>query len=158
MTRSSAMAARLREVFLDGQWIANTNYKQQIERTGWQEAIAKVGDHNSIAALVYHINYYLEGLLPVFDGGKLEISDKFSFGLSPISSAEDWQQLAERLLANAAAFAEKVERMPDEQLDAAFVNEKYGTWLRNIEGMIEHSYYHLGQLSLIHKLLQTKKQ
>ena len=27
------------------------------------------------------------------------------------------------------------------------------TYLRNIEGVIEHSYYHLGQISLIRKLI-----
>ena len=34
-----------------------------------------------------------------------------------------------------------------------FVDEKYGTFQRNIEAMIEHSYYHLGQIVLIKKML-----
>ncbi|MGJ8593340.1 MAG: hypothetical protein ACSHXF_12375 [Aquaticitalea sp.] len=46
--------------------------------------------------------------------------------------------------------------MPDSQLNAVFVDAKYGTYLRNIDGMIEHSYYHLGQIVLIKKLLQLE--
>lgn len=44
--------------------------------------------------------------------------------------------------------------MPDQKLEEVFVEEKYGTYLRNIEGVIEHSYYHLGQISLIKKLIE----
>jgi len=43
--------------------------------------------------------------------------------------------------------------MPDKKLNEIFVNEKYGTYLRNIEAVIEHSYYHLGQIVLIKKLI-----
>jgi hypothetical protein len=43
--------------------------------------------------------------------------------------------------------------MEDALLDQPFVDEKYGSYLRNIEGVIEHSYYHLGQISLIRKMI-----
>ena len=46
--------------------------------------------------------------------------------------------------------------MPDTKLEEPFVDEKYGTYLRNIEAVIEHSYYHLGQISLIRKLITGK--
>ena len=45
----------------------------------------------------------------------------------------------------------------DEKLEEIFVNEKYGTYKRNIEGMIEHCYYHLGQISLIKKMIIERK-
>lgn len=59
----------------------------------------------------------------------------------------------EEFLANSPAFADEVAQMPDEKLDQIFVNKKYGTYLRNIEGVIEHSYYHFGQIVLIRKLI-----
>lgn len=46
--------------------------------------------------------------------------------------------------------------MSVEKLNLPFVNEKYGTYLRNIDGLIEHSYYHLGQITLIKKLIKLK--
>jgi hypothetical protein len=47
--------------------------------------------------------------------------------------------------------------MEDYIFDKPFIDEKYGTFLRNIEGVIEHSYYHLGQISLIRKMITQNK-
>lgn len=158
MERSKFMANRLREVLLDGRWIANTNFKEQIESVTWEQATRKTGDLNTIAALTYHINYYLAGLLNVFNGGELLIRDKYSFDLPPIRSKEDWENLVHQFFSNAEQFAAHVEKMADEKFDEPFVDLKYGTYLRNIEGVIEHSYYHLGQVSLIRKMVTANGQ
>ncbi len=151
--RNSSLAKRLQEVLLDGRWIANTNYKEQLLSINWQQAIQQIDNLNTIAALTFHINYYLEGLLQVFNGGKLEIKDEFSFDLPPLKNENDWNNLLSTFLSNAEKFIAKIEEMKDEQLDQVFVEEKYGTYLRNIEGVIEHSYYHLGQVSLLKKMI-----
>lgn len=153
MNRNITIAARLREVLLNGRWIANTNYKDQVENVNWQQAIQKVGTLNTIAALTYHINYYLSGLTSAFETGKLEISDKYSFDLPPIDSDDDWNRLVTAFLDNAEKFAALVEQMEDKAFDEPFIDEIYGTMLRNIEGVIEHSYYHLGQIVLIKKMV-----
>ena len=153
MTRSELLANRLREVLLNGRWIANTNFQDQLSQVNRQQATRQIGDLNTIAALTYHINYYLAGLLNVFAGGGLEIRDRYSFDLPPIESDADWKKLVDEFLANAQKFADEVARMPDEKLDSVFVDEKYGSYQRNIEGIIEHSYYHLGQVSLIRKMI-----
>lgn len=156
MKRSLVIANRLREVLLNGHWIANTNYKEQLSDVSWEQATQKVQSLNTIAALTFHINYYLEGLLQVFNGGKLEISDKYSFDLPPIRSEADWNKLVNEFLNNSETFASQVENFSDDMLDRPFVDEKYGTYLRNIEGVIEHCYYHLGQISLIKKMMISK--
>jgi hypothetical protein len=56
-------------------------------------------------------------------------------------------------VSNAAAFVREVSKIQDEKLDEIFVEEKYGTFLRNIEGVIEHAYYHLGQIVVIRKMI-----
>ncbi len=152
--QSTLLANRLREVLLNGTWIANTNFKAQIESITWEQAMQKVANLNTIALLTFHINYYLEGLLKVFNGGPLDIRDKYSFDLPEITSASDWNILVKQFLVHAEQFAQHVEQMDDAQLDQPFVDEKYGTYMRNIEGVIEHSYYHLGQVSLLRKMLQ----
>jgi len=157
MKRNKTLADRLREVLLDGYWIANTNYKKQIQSVTWEEATQKIGTLNTIAALTFHINYYLAGLLNAFEKGKLEISDKYSFDLPPIQSASEWDQMVTEFLTNAEKFVATVAQIDDTLLDEPFIDEKYGTFLRNIEGVIEHSYYHLGQVSLINKMIQESK-
>lgn len=153
MTRTESVANRLREVFLNGHWVANTNYKEQLLHLTWKQATHKIGSLNTIAALTYHINYYLTGILNVFDGGELEIHDKYSFDLPTIKSENDWQKLVNEFLTNSEKFANCVAQMPDGKLDTMFIDEKYGTYLRNIEAVLEHSYYHLGQISLIKKMI-----
>ena len=158
MENLSQIAIRFKEVFLNGKWIANTNYRDFLSNVNWQQATHKIGSLNTIAALTYHINYYLAGVLNVFEGGSLEIKDKYSFNLPPIKSEKDWVNLLNDLNTNAVKFANHIELMSDERLDEKFVKEEYGTYRRNIEGIIEHSYYHLGQISLIKKMvLQENK-
>ncbi|MEJ7823106.1 MAG: hypothetical protein WKF85_12340 [Chitinophagaceae bacterium] len=100
MTRNLTIASRLREVLLNGHWIANTNYKEQLLNLNWQQATQKVDNLNTIAALTYHINYYLAGLLNAFENGKLEISDKYSFDLPQIQSEANWNKLVTDFLNN----------------------------------------------------------
>ena len=147
------IAKRVREVFLDGKWIANTNYKELLAQLTWKQATHKVGSLNTLAALTYHVNYYVAGVLNVFENGTLEIRDKYSFDLPEITGQTAWDELMEHFCANAEKLAKQIESMPDEKLAAIFVDEKYGTYQRNLEGLIEHSYYHLGQLSLIKKMV-----
>lgn len=157
MNSAKHLANRFREVLLNGTWIANTNYKHQLSDMTWQQATTKVHSLNTIAALTYHINYYQEGIINVFEGGALKIRDKYSFDCPPITSKEEWEHLLNALLSNAEKFANHVEQIPDDKLNDDFVEAKYGSYLRNIEGIIEHSYYHLGQISLIHKILLNRK-
>ncbi|MGI9158633.1 MAG: DinB family protein, partial [Saprospiraceae bacterium] len=107
---------------------------------------------NTIAQLTFHINYYLRGILQVFRGGALEIRDKYSFDLPELRSEADWDRLVNDFIQNAESFAAYVEILDDALFDQPFVDEKYGSYLRNIEGVIEHSYYHLGQVVLIRKI------
>lgn len=153
MERNIELANRLNEVLLNGRWIANTNYKLQLESVKWKQATQKIGTLNTIASLTFHVNYYLAGIINVFKGGELEIRDKYSFDVPPIESESDWVSLINKFLDNSEMFVEEVKNLTDSKLDEPFVDEKYGTYLRNIEGVIEHSYYHLGQISLIKKMI-----
>ncbi|MGN7786978.1 DinB family protein [Niabella sp. 22666] len=155
MERNVFFANRLREVYLEGRWIANTNYKDQLLSVNREQAVQQIGDLNTIAALTYHINYYLVGILNVFNGGQLEISDQYSFDLPPIETDADWESLVQSLLDHAGKFADAVATMDDQLFDQVFVDKKYDTYLRNIQGVLEHSYYHLGQIVLIRKLISV---
>ncbi|MEN9337236.1 MAG: hypothetical protein RLZZ500_2223 [Bacteroidota bacterium] len=150
---SHALSHRLREVFIDGKWIANTNYQEQITGLTVAQALQKPMGLNSIAALTFHINYYLEGLIPVFNGQPLTIKDQYSFDLPLLQDQAAWEALTQRLLTNAAVFIACVEKCTDTDLKQPFAEEKYGTYQRNIEGVLEHSYYHLGQIVLLRKMV-----
>ena len=156
MTKSINIANRLQEVLLSGDWIAQTNLQAQLKKTNWETANNKIGNHNSIAQLIFHINYYLGGVLNVLNGGDLEIRDKYSFDMKEIKSEDDWQNLIQSFIDNAHSIIEKIKNLPESQWNESFVLEKYGTYERNIEGLIEHSYNHFGQISLLLKIFKEK--
>jgi len=151
MKTTEQLANRLQEVLLDGTWIANTNYKEQLLKTSWQKATKKNGALNTIAALTFHVNYYIAGVLNVLEGGSLDIKDSYSYDMACIRSQTDWEFLINTFLVNAENLISCIAKMPEVKLEEVFEHEKYGTYQRNIDGMIEHCYYHLGQITLLNK-------
>lgn len=148
----SHLAKHLRDVHFGGNW-TGVNLKDQLADVTWQQATTPVRGLNTVAALVFHLNYYVGGVLKVLQGGPLDIRDPFSFDLPPIQSPEDWENLVNKTFAEAEALARLVEQLPEPNLWKTFVNEKYGTYYRNLAGLIEHTHYHLGQVVLVKKML-----
>ena len=153
MENQKELSKRFKEVLLNGKWIANTNYKDLLLSISWVQATKKTGTLNTISAITQHINYYISGILNVFKGGNLEIKDKYSFDFPPIKTKKSWENVLQELFVNSKKLAKYIEQMSAEQLEQTFVKEKYGSYRRNIEALIEHSYYHLGQISLIKKII-----
>lgn len=156
MKLNEYLTNRLKEVFTEGKWVVGTNFKEQIIDLDWNHAIKKIDDFNTIADLTFHIHYYIAGVAKVLEGGTLDIKDKFSFDSPPINSEQDWKNLVNKFCSDSKRFINLVENMTDEKLLSDFVNKKYGTYYRNIDVMIEHCYYHLGQIILIKKRIKHK--
>lgn len=157
MKLNEQISKQLKDLFLTGQWVGtNLNLKTQLDDVSFEMAVTKYDSLNTIAMLAFHINYYLEGVMEVFKGGNLEIKDKYSYDLPPISSHAEWDAMRSKIYQNAENFVLLVEQMPLARLDEPFTDEKYGTYLRNLIGMLEHSYYHLGQIVLIKKLVLSQ--
>ncbi len=156
MNQPQQLASRLREIVLNGTWVANTNYKNELTALPVSTATTKIGAFNTIADLAQHIHYYTAGVLNVFRGGTLDIKDQYSFDFPAVTTQEQWDAILERFFADTEELAKLIEKLPEEKLDGVFVDEKYSTYRRNIDGMIEHSYYHLGQIVLLKKLVGAK--
>ena len=154
MDTTHFVAQQIRQAFDGGNW-TSVSFREKLADVSWREATSRIGDHNTIAALVYHVDYYFAGLITVLRGGKLEIRDKFSFDHPIISDEDDWQKLLQDTYAHAATFAKLVAVYPPDQLSEVFSEEKYGDYHRNFHGILEHCYYHLGQISLLKKLIRA---
>jgi hypothetical protein len=155
MNLTEQIAKHFREVHFGGNW-TSVNLKQTLEGITWQQAVTSMHGLHTIAKLVYHVNYYVRVVLQVFEGGTLDASDKFSFDMPPITCEEDWKKLVDKTLADAASFASRVEQLPEHKMGEVFVDEKYGTYYRNIHGIVEHTHYHLGQITLIKKIILSE--
>jgi len=152
MSVASQIARQMRELHTGGN-MAGSDLQQKIADITWEQAIAKVHGLNSIALLTYHVNYYVAGLIDVMEGGPLTIRDMYSYDMPPVTGPEDWERLRTKTLADAETFARLVEQMPDSRLYESFIDGKYGTWYRNLTGVLEHTHYHLGQIAIIKKMV-----
>jgi hypothetical protein len=156
MSLTKQIAKHFRDVHFGGNW-TSSNLKEHLADITWEQAMTKVYSFNTIAILVFHMNYYVSEVSKVLQGQSLEAKDKYSFDLPPIQSAEDWERLLNKTWTDAENFAALIEQVPEARLWEDFTDNKYGNYYRNLTGIIEHIHYHLGQIVLIKKiLLQTK--
>ena len=152
MKVTEQIAKHVREVHFGGNRTAS-NLRDNLADVTWQQATSQVYSLHSIAALVYHINYFVSVTLKVLQGGPLDAHDKFSFDCPPIESEQDWERLLAKTWADAEDLATAIEQMPESQLWEHFVEQKWGNYYRCLQGPIEHCHYHLGQIAMIKSIL-----
>ncbi len=149
------IAAHLKAVYFGGNW-TSVNLKDQLADVTWEQATCRVGSFHTLVAQVYHMNYFVAAVLKVLRGGPLDSHDKFSFDHPPIGSQEDWQRMLEKVWSEVEEAARLIEQLPDKRLAEDFVDGKYGNYYRNLQGVVEHCHYHLGQLVLTKKMLADR--
>jgi hypothetical protein len=152
MKTTTQIAAHVRALHFGGNW-TDVNLKDTLSDVDWQQATIKINSFNTIAALVYHINYFIDAVIPVLQGRNLDASDKFSFNHPPIESQEDWDNLMYKIWTDAETLAILIEKLPDSTLWEDFWEDKYGNYYKNLQGIVEHSHYHLGQIVLVKKMI-----
>ena len=152
MKLTEQLAKSFRDVYFGGNWTA-INLKETLTSVTWEQATTKIDSLNTIAALAYHMNYYVSVVIPVLEGKSLNANDKYSWDHPPIESHSAWEKLLEKTWEDAENFAALVEQLPESRLWEDFSENKYGNYYRNISGVTEHNHYHMGQIVLIKKLL-----
>ncbi len=148
-------AKHFHDIHFGGNWTVS-NVKEQLGDVSIDMALKEVNGFNTIATLTFHMNYFVNVALNFFKTGKVVGDDKLSFDHPPIHSEKDWKMMVSHYLIQAEELTEIIKNLPDEKLLEPFGEEKYGNHFRNLHGIIEHTHYHLGQISLIKKLIQNK--
>ena len=91
------------------------------------------------------------------EGQEITANDKFAFTHPQITNEEDCQRMLKGVFADEERLAQQIEKLDDDILNEYFREEKYGTYYRNICGIIEHFHYHLGQIVVIKKILDAQE-
>lgn len=153
MIESKQITKRFREIFLDGNWVVSTNLYTQISTISWNDVKKQYPNIKSIEEIAYHIHYYIKGILDVLEGGTLSIKDKYSSDFTLSNSELEWKNFVNKYKQDCERFSEILDTMNDVDFQKDFFNHQYGTYLLNINALIEHGYYHLGQIILIKKMM-----
>ena len=155
MALSEHLSKHFKGVLFGGNW-SDSNYKAQLADVDWQMAALKIAGLNTIAQLVYHATYYLPHIANVLEGGPLQARDKYSWETPEIQSEADWQALLDAVWADAERLIAVTAKLSEDQMWADFSDPKYGNYFSNLNGIIEHLHYHLGQIVLLKKLLREQ--
>lgn len=123
----------------------SVNLKDTLKDIDWKQATAQVSSLNTIAKLTFHISYHVSAILKVLQGAPLDAHDKYSFDLPPVNSQDDQEKLMDKTFVEVELLINLTEQLPDNKWEEIFVQEKYGTYYRNLHGLIEHTHYHLGR-------------
>ncbi|WP_372973157.1 DinB family protein [Muriicola sp.] len=153
--RTSFIAKNLEGFHFGGNWTA-VNLQDALAGLTWEEAHEKIASLHSIAELVYHINYFIKVVNRVLQGQPLAGKDSESFDVPKITSQEGWEAFLKEVWDDARTFTRLARDLPDQKLNEIFSDPKYGTYERNLYGLVEHGHYHLGQIVLIRKLLKER--
>ncbi len=149
------LAKHFKEFYFGVNWTwANLN--DTLSDVTYLEAQQKVSSLNSILGLTYHIHYYYLTAIKVLQGGPVEGSDKFSFDHPVINSQSEWLEFKKTVFDQADLFISLLSQLEESKLWETFGEEKYGDYYRNLVGTLEHSHYHLGQITIIKKLIRAQ--
>lgn len=144
------MGKHYRQAFFGGNWSDNC-YQQHIDGLDYRLATEAQPGANSIAAIVYHVHFFINGVLSVLEGRELVTGDDKSWQTPSFTSQAEWDSFVARVLAEAEQLAQALEALPEGGIWAHFYDPKYSSIFTNGLGILEHSYYHLGQIALLRK-------
>lgn len=147
MSKSALIACRIHTLFFGPNW-TETSLSELIQSHSFAEFTnSKVGT-NSAAAVLFHIHYYQKVQLAVLQWGSLTAKDSKSFHHPNWSEESDWLQFGSAVIDTGIELEATIAQLPETIWSEPFVKGEYGSYETNFLGMLEHSYYHFGQLLL----------
>ena len=148
MKFSEAIAQHFYEVNYGNNW-TDASVKDALQGITWEQASKKIGAANTIASLLFHMDFYNMVVYDRLLGNKRNFEHEESLRVE-INNEEDWQELQDRYFANVAKIHQAILQFDESLL---FEQKTKNTPYKNLHGLIEHIHYHLGQISLLKKLV-----
>jgi uncharacterized damage-inducible protein DinB len=149
---TNEMARHMREIHFGNNW-SDSAMQEILKDITWTQALeTPIPNVNSIAVLVFHMNFYLDYVHRNLKNDIFIFDHEDSFKAPTIQSEADWQALLQKTWDDAEAFAQTIEKIPDAQMYKV-IPPRTNIFYKNIHGVIEHNHYHLGQIVLLKKLV-----
>jgi hypothetical protein len=155
MKLAKVIAQHFYEVHYGDNW-ADVAVKDVIKDITWPQAVQRVGDANTIAVLLHHMNFYnMVVYNRCFEENQKEVRHEDSLHVE-VNSDEDWQQLQKRYFDLAEKLHAAILTLDDTILFTVRPGNQ-NTYYKNLHGLIEHIHYHLGQISLLKKIISPSR-
>jgi uncharacterized damage-inducible protein DinB len=155
MSVSEAIAQHLLDIHFGENW-TDSWITKNLEDVSRKEALqVTAGSVNTVASLLYHITFYNKVIEQRLKGTDPYINESNGFDMPVIHSDEDWEALKADNLQTAKDLAALIKDIPDTRLQQPVLklpgSESY---YRQLHGVIEHAYYHLGQIVILKNIIR----
>lgn len=112
---------------------------------------------NTIAGLTHHLLYWNKVIMQRMQGDDPFIPDSNGFDVGELTSEEAWQKLVTDVRQSFIDLSTAIRDFPQDRLQDLTKSGR-STIADNLYGIIEHAYYHLGQMLIIKNLLMRSEQ
>lgn len=150
---STTLARHFRQAYTGGSF-SERYLEAELRALNHRQANTSLRGANTVAALAYHLHFYVAGMQSALTGGELDTRDGASWETPAIETEEAWRQLIDECLATGEAFAKTLEALPEDALHEPFHAPTNSSTFVNALGVLEHVYYHLGQVVLLRRELE----
>ena len=154
MLLTNLIAEHIMQVYAGDNWtdvsiaatIAGINFQQAQQHTA--------GSPNTIASLLHHLSYWNGIIMQRMQGNNPSIPETNGFDVPELKNENDWNELKEKAHQSFIQLAQAVKNFPEEKLDKTYAEGK-SSFYKNLQGIVEHAHYHLGQIVIIKNLLKA---
>ena len=155
MNLPEQIAENLLQVFEGGNW-TEVSIAEVLSDVNYIEASTKTqASQNTIASLVHHLKFWNGVIYQRIQNLDPKIPEINGFDVDVLTTESDWQVLIADTKHSFTELAEIIRRFPPERLDTP-TNFGKSTFRKNLLGIVEHAYYHLGQMVVIKKLARAQ--
>lgn len=150
MKLTEAIAQHFYEVNYGGNW-TDAAVKDALKDITYEQATKKIGSANTIALLLFHMDFYNMVVYDRLVGNKRSFQHEES--LQPdIKNEKEWQQLQQTYFDNVDRIHKAILAFDESLL---FEVKTKNTPYKNLHGLVEHIHYHLGQINILKRIIAS---
>ena len=152
MAETDRIINRIRRTVREGDaWHGSCVEAVLSDITQEQAAAKPIPDAHSIWTLVLHISAWVDTVRRRVEGENVELSDDEDWPRVRDISPAAWDAVRRELVQAHDRLAQAVAQLDDDRLDDHAIGDQPDLYIQ-INGVIEHTLYHAGQIALLKKM------
>ena len=156
MKITHAIAGHMLDCFNGENW-TDVNISDTLKNVSWQQAQQRTTvSQNTLASLLHHLYYWNGIMMQRIKGINPSVPDANGFDVDDLKNENDWNDLKEKAHQSFIQLANAVKNFPQEKLSSTYAAGK-SSYYKNLQGIIEHAHYHLGQIVILKKLVFSQR-
>jgi uncharacterized damage-inducible protein DinB len=157
MKITERIAAHILEVHEGNNW-TEVDVRTTLSDVSLKEATMRTkASVNSIASILQHLTFWNRVIVKRVNGIIVAVTADNGFSGPFLHDEEDWNRLKADNISSAYELAEAIRNFDEARLEQPILPEHASAY-KNLQGSVEHVYYHLGQIVILKQLIRAESQ